>query len=578
LRGRSFYLQLLTETVVLYTLAQLNLPITNLLYAGGGNFYLLAPSEKVKRSEEIQTQVTQRLFQAHEGGLRLVLAWTPVSAREFRAGAFADVWDQLHRRLHRVKERPLAELETNEMLKYLGQVSNDGGNQTICPVCGREKSDDRDQPCSLCQSLEDLGRQLAYATHLVIAQRPAPKNRCQHISKWWQGLEQFGINVWPVDTRRLPGDSGYLPGGSGEYNLLRVYPLIQGAEPRRAEPDLFRQASARGPTVVASRLFAQLVPYIYPKDEKQERIATFDELAKHSQGIKRWGVLRMDVDNLGKLFRDGFKGEENGQEVNNLTLSRLASFSFALSLFFEGYVTTIGQHYQKYTATLNPKHQAGEQSCYDKLYVQYAGGDDLFVVGAWDALPEFAANVRGKFAEYVCHNPSITLSGGITLHPAKFPLYQAADQAGLAEHAAKSFRRQVNGQEVKKDAVVFLGRVLGWDDLAKAQKRQQTILDWLDQGAPHAIIQQLRTLYQEWLDGQEKAKKEGRLKANQFYYGPWIWHAVYQLNRTANSHKKIKAEIHEWEKQLLEQGNSFISLLGLAARWADYLTRTSKGD
>ena len=37
LRGRSFYLQLLTEAAARYTLARLGLPATNLLYQGGGN-------------------------------------------------------------------------------------------------------------------------------------------------------------------------------------------------------------------------------------------------------------------------------------------------------------------------------------------------------------------------------------------------------------------------------------------------------------------------------------------------------------------------------------------------------------
>ena len=124
-----------------------------------------------------------------------------------------------------------------------------------------------------------------------------------------------------------------------------------------------------------------------------------------------------------------------------------------------------------------------------------------------------------------------------------------------------------------------MGQALGWDDLAEARRRQETILGWLRQGAPRAIIQQLLTLYQEWLDGQEKAQKEGRLKENQFYYGPWVWHAAYQLTRTAQSsrNKAIGTEIKSWEDELLREGNALIGLLGLAARWADYITRTHKG-
>lgn len=43
LRGRSFYLQLLTEAVLRYVLKELGLPYTNVIYSGGGHFFLLAP-------------------------------------------------------------------------------------------------------------------------------------------------------------------------------------------------------------------------------------------------------------------------------------------------------------------------------------------------------------------------------------------------------------------------------------------------------------------------------------------------------------------------------------------------------
>lgn len=41
LRGRSFYLQLVAEAIARWVLRQLGLPPTNLLYVGGGRFYLL---------------------------------------------------------------------------------------------------------------------------------------------------------------------------------------------------------------------------------------------------------------------------------------------------------------------------------------------------------------------------------------------------------------------------------------------------------------------------------------------------------------------------------------------------------
>lgn len=58
---------------------------------------------------------------------------------------------------------------------------------------------------------------------------------------------------------------------------------------------------------------------------------TFEELAEASNGVKRIGILRADVDNLGNTFVNGFN-RENG-DCMYTTLSRTASLSRQLSLF-----------------------------------------------------------------------------------------------------------------------------------------------------------------------------------------------------------------------------------------------------
>jgi CRISPR-associated protein Csm1 len=72
-------------------------------------------------------------------------------------------------------------------------------------------------------------------------------------------------------------------------------------------------------------------------------------------------------------------------------------------------------------------------------------------VGAWSDVLELAVDVRRAFREFVCENPSVTLSGGISIHKAGEPLYLMAQTAGAAEEAAKKNGR--NGR--KKDSVVL---------------------------------------------------------------------------------------------------------------------------
>ena len=64
-------------------------------------------------------------------------------------------------------------------------------------------------------------------------------------------------------------------------------------------------------------------------------IKPLDLLIVPPEIIHLMGVLNMDVDNLGKLFAEGL-----GQHAN---LARVAAFSFAISLNFEGWVGYLAQ-------------------------------------------------------------------------------------------------------------------------------------------------------------------------------------------------------------------------------------------
>ncbi len=554
LRGRSVYLQLLTEAVAHYLLDQLGLPLTNLLYAGGGNFYLIAPVTAWGVLPKLQASVSEKLLIAHDANLRLALAWTPVQACEFKIGTFADVWERLHEPLlRRAKEQPLAELSADDIIGDIGVGHGEGGEITTCPVCGREEIMLRDSGvCSLCDSFAELGRQASRATHLVM--RLGTPLSARRIASWHQGLEQFGVNVWLVNADASPEQGQYLCGGPRDADYVRLYPL-PGTEPARYATTLEAEIQARFPGAMARlfRPFAQLVPY----DETGD-IKTFDQLAKDSAGISRWGVLRMDVDNLGELFRKGFKQQVDGKIEDHLTLSRVAALSFSLRLFFEGYLPILGKPWE------------------DKLYLQYAGGDDLFVVGAWDVLPGFALVVRKNFGEYVCNNPCITLSGGISLHSQKFPLYRAAEEAGAAESQAKG-KRYREGQDKSmtesKNALCFLDVALAWDEFEQVNEQAEKFYKWVkDEKVSKSLLQNLLRLYNEWLTERDGAVKRGQLVRDKFFYGPWQWHAVYQLNRTDCKDKTIRDEIRSWPEQMF-RNQALLIRLGVAARWAELLTR-----
>jgi len=231
-----------------------------------------------------------------------------------------------------------------------------------------------------------------------------------------------------------------------------------------------------------------------------------------------------------------------------------------MRLFFEGAVPQIGD-------------EINQEKDGPRLYLMYAGGDDLFVVGGWSDLPELADAIRRKFAAFACHNPKVTISGGISIAPdKKYPLYQAARSAGEAEDAAKSF-----------------GEVLPWSNYEAVHSRVGSLAAWLDskQGKlTRSFLGTLRTIDAEWREWVKREREElrgqgiqprydHRQEAPLVYLGPWQWHLIYSLKRAAQrtGDKALEQDIDKLTAAIV---GGEIYTLGLVARWVELLTRKNE--
>lgn len=542
LRARSFYVQLISEALALAILDELKLPITNLIYVGGGGFQLLAPAKADEQLRGIVLGLVDHLLEVHQGGLGLTVKWEPVTSDDFRK--FNEVQEKLGKKLNRAKRQPFAAASPDKLQLAIGQPLTEGGDpDKFCRVTGDDgdnvRWDDKDgeYKSAFVISLEDLGKLLPKASHVAFTR--VEKAKPTRATDWRQALRVFGLEAQIITQQAADP----VPVPTGEF--VRVWRLQ--SRPDREEGDWLKPLGAK--RMVSYRPFAKLTPLNedgYP--------LTFDELSKPQRGaFHRWGVLRLDVDNLGQLFQKGF-GEQ-------ATLSRVASLSFALRLFFEGWLPGL--------AKADPVDSLAKDDLSDHLYIQYSGGDDVFVVGAWDALPEFARRVRQSFGEYTAGNPKLTLSGGMTIVEAGFPLYQAAEQAGEAEDAAKT--KRLDGSE--KDAFTLLGQTLSWGEFEKVKTLAYQLADGIDEKRlPRALPQTLLALHGQIRQAQSEARKRNKDKPQ---YGPWTWMAAYQLTRMVLQTKddEAKKQIRGLQENFLTAKADRIEAIGLAARWAQYLTR-----
>jgi CRISPR-associated protein Csm1 len=310
LKGRSAFLQLLTEAIADFVLRELELPPVCLLLASGGHFYLLAPHNQADTLANLRTTISQKLLRAFQGDLRMLLEWVPLTTADLlSSSAISARWGELTAQIGQRKQQLWAELPDSDLQQLFTPIQRATNAQSLCQVCYGEyvggRIDDGIRKCGRCLSFVELGRQMRRPAALIIEQvRPTnpPAN-----AKWAEALAAFGWKVHIVE------EGEPIPDVSPPAIQIRFTP--NGFVPARRQggwSSIFRPLATATPALIGHRL------------------PDFEEIAEKSIGAPWLGVLRMDVDSLGRLLAQGLKPKA--------TLSRMATLSRTVRLFFEGYV------------------------------------------------------------------------------------------------------------------------------------------------------------------------------------------------------------------------------------------------
>lgn len=276
--------------------------------------------------------------------------------------------------------------------------------------------------------------------------------------------------------------------------------------------------------------------------QKKQGSKAFEDYAKNTN----LGILRMDVDGLGNRFAIGFK-----------SIQEYKAFSKRLVEFFEDETGKIQQ----------------ENEFRDYLNIIYAGGDDLFVVGRWDKVADFAERIH-KEVDARFSEEGITISGGMSIVDPKFPISKGAELAGNAEEAAKQYISEKYGA---KNAFCIFGKTVSWNeefDFIKSNRDKfVTLIEKynLSKSILHKIM-----LYSSIADHNVIRRREG--KSEDYSY---IWHISYYLTRYMNRYKsnnKNNDEVKDFCRHLRDKEINYkkgrnLELIALSARWAELLLR-----
>jgi len=535
-RARSFYLQMLTRSVVLDLLQRLELtPVARIMDAGGRFILLLPATERVRQLlPDFELEAQRYFFERFRGELCLNLCWkTELSEADFQLKSFQRRLDEFNDALEERKLRKfdrLLAVGINPVIDLDYSAYDDGD----CPVCHLRPVDrqasakhrslfgnDIDVCRECAEQVNLIGTRLPHNDYLVIKHNEPGgielfAGLTLHlVKKVDHARHRAAIEIVNMAQR---GTFAYLP-------IATQLPVISKEDISvwRSWGDLEQKDGA----------------WWFKDDEVVEgEPKTFNLMARSARemgadgepvGRSFLGAFKADVDNLGIIFSIGLQ--------DRLSISRFASLSRMLNHFFsDDLVRWIRQDYPD-------------------LYIVFAGGDDLFLLGPWRQIVRFAAGLHERFRRYVADRPDVTLSAGISVTKPMLPVYAIAKQAEDCLEISK--------HHPGKNAVTLFETCVGWKEFATLLAKG----DWLhgllrDKKVPKGLAGRL--LY---YGNERRAFVAGEIER-----GIYLSHMNYDFARNITE-KIVKNPKERAEILALQQDQQLLEKIRLPVTWALYRQR-----
>ncbi len=528
LRGRSFAVSLFSELAADMLCREIGLPSTSIVLNAAGNFTIIAPNteEAKKAIDTVESRINNWLIGVSYGENSMGISFIEASAEDFVMGKFGELWEKLALKMEKKKYQKI-DLDRfgGAVAGYLDGFHNDL-KRPLCPFCGKRASDPEaegskhvgkdESSCRICRDHIFLGTNLVKKNRVAVTTadaeiRGAENKLLEPIFDYYQvAFVDGGLNDLARNEKLLKyWDISIHPDGVVSKEVTARF--INGYIPVYNDEDHHDERILAGEKSEKKKLeFIEQIKVGSPKTF--EHIAAKALNPKNEKGgfcgIAALGVLKADVDNLGLLMACGLKPER-------FTLSRLATLSRQLNWFFALYLPYLLKTDDRFK----------------NIYTVFAGGDDLFLIGPWNRILTLSETIRSTFSEYVCKNPEIHLSAGVSLHKPNTPMEFMAESAEAAMESAKDGGRN--------RMTVFSETVL-WDEMAKLKTIQNELEIWLENKWVNSAMLYRLNQVMKMAGDEKRLVKDHEIHLEDMECTKWRALLSYTVGR--NAAKGIKAE------------------------------------
>lgn len=494
LRARSFFVQLISEISAHKILQAFQLSLCNLILSAGGNFCILAPN--LNKSSLVidifQKEFDEWSLNKLNAELSVSLSIKTISGQDLLD--FSKVLEEAKIDLNLKKLRPLSSAVINKGLWQVKEFLRPEvveGDEKACRGCHKfsvkEIISEEEAYCQRCFNDIKIGGSLPKAKYLAF------------FNNNFHAFEIFGYSFELWDERDIQVKAKEIP-----YLILSLN-------------DWRYQYPAIG--------FKYLANHIPTKSEipdaevETDQPVTLEDIAKRSNGDRLLGYVKGDVDNMGKILKEGFA-------KTKFSISRFATFSRLLETFFAGYL------------------QERMKNEFKETYTVFSGGDDFFFIAPWDKAVKLAQDIRKDFSEFCADNPELTFSSGVFLAKSHEPISYCAE---IAEDLLKKSKRKEG-----KNGVTLFGQTVSWEELARILDESNKIINWLKSQPPiitRSFAHNLRK-YGEMAYQSGIYDPSGKVKTEFLRFVPLL---VYDVKR--NLTRDFQKSALNWTEELVPSVN-----------------------